>query len=60
MKYETNKYICDFQQFETIRSFADSTFNLLINKSGLKKDPIFTENELNSSPSTEAAVLQPL
>ena len=26
LKYETNKYICDFQQFETIRPFDDNTY----------------------------------
>ena len=24
LKYETNRYVYDFQQFETIRSFGDS------------------------------------
>ena len=27
LKYETNKDVFDFQQFQTIRSFGDSTFN---------------------------------
>ena len=27
LKYETNKYVFDFQQFETIRSFGDSIYN---------------------------------
>ena len=26
-KYETNKYIYDFQQFETIRSFGDNIYS---------------------------------
>ena len=26
LKYETNKYIYDFQQFETIRSFGNSVY----------------------------------
>ena len=31
LKYETNKYIYDFQQSETIRSFGDSICNGKIN-----------------------------
>ena len=26
-KFETNRHKCDFQQFETIRSFVDSIYN---------------------------------
>ena len=26
LKYETNKYIFDFQQFETVRSFGDNIY----------------------------------
>ena len=26
LKHKTNKYICNFQQFETIKSFFDSTY----------------------------------
>ena len=31
VKYETNKYVFDFQQFETISSFGDSICNFKIN-----------------------------
>ena len=31
LKYESNKYRFDFQQFETIRSFGDSIYNGKIN-----------------------------
>ena len=31
LKYKTNKYLCDFQQFETIRSFGDSIYTGKIN-----------------------------
>ena len=31
LKYKTNKYLCDFQQFETIRSFCDSIYTGKIN-----------------------------
>ena len=31
LKYKTNKYLYDFQQFETISSFADSFYSGKIN-----------------------------
>ena len=31
LKYKTNKCLCDFQQFETIRSFGDSIYTGKIN-----------------------------
>ena len=31
LKYKTNKYLYDFQQFETIRSFDDSIYNSKVN-----------------------------
>ena len=31
LKYKANKYLYDFQQFETIRSFGDSIFTGTIN-----------------------------
>ena len=31
LTYETSKYIFDFQQFQTIRSFGDSIYNDKIN-----------------------------
>ena len=31
LKFETNSYIFDYQQFETIRSFSDSISNGKIN-----------------------------
>ena len=31
LKYETNKYVYDIQQFETIRSFGDSIYTGKIN-----------------------------
>ena len=31
LKYKTNKYLYDFQQFETIRSFGDSFYSGKIN-----------------------------
>ena len=31
LKYKTNKYLYDFQQFETIRSFSDSFYSGKIN-----------------------------
>ena len=31
VKYKTNKYLYDFQKFETIRSFGDSIFTGKIN-----------------------------
>ena len=27
LKYETSKYICDFQKFQTIRNFGDNIYN---------------------------------
>ena len=37
LKYETNKYRLDFQQFKTIRSFGDSIYNGKINKEEAEK-----------------------
>ena len=37
MKYETNKYRFDFQQFITIRSFGDIIYNCKINKKEAEK-----------------------
>ena len=31
LKFETSRYIFDFQRFETIRSFGDSIYNGKIN-----------------------------
>ena len=31
LKYKTNKYLCDFQKFETIRSFVDIIYTSKIN-----------------------------
>ena len=31
LKYKTNKYLYDFQQFETIRSFSDSFYSGKVN-----------------------------
>ena len=34
LKYETNKYIYDFQQFETIRSFGNSVYTRKVEMDG--------------------------
>ena len=34
LKYETNKYIYDFQQFETIRSFGNSVYTHKVEMDG--------------------------
>ena len=31
LKYKTNKYLCDFQKFETIKSFGDIIYTGKIN-----------------------------
>ena len=31
LKYKTNKYLCDFQKFEAIRSFVDIIYTSKIN-----------------------------
>ena len=38
LKYKTNKCLCDFQQFETIRSFGDSIYAGKINIDEAKID----------------------
>ena len=38
LKYETKKYIYDFQQYDTIRSFGNSIYNGKINIDEAEKD----------------------
>ena len=48
LKFETNRYIFDFQQFETIRSFGDSIYNGKINiKEAEMKQTDLLENIIN-------------
>ena len=46
-KLETNRYIFDFQQFETIRSFGNSIYNgkILTTKQMLQRFPIALAQE---------------
>ena len=48
LKYETNKYRFDFQQFETIRPFGDSFHNdkIIIKEAEKKQNNLF-KNTLN-------------
>ena len=50
LNYETNKYIYDFQQFETIRSFGDSIFRGNDQSNLLK---IMVEFNIKSRPRTK-------
>ena len=45
LKYETNKYIFDFQQFETVRSFGD---NIYTGKSSIDEAQMDQSNFLES------------
>ena len=38
LKYETNKHLYDFQQFETMRSFGDSIYTGKININVAERD----------------------
>ena len=50
LKFETNRYIFDFQQFETIRSFGDSIYNGKVNiKEAEIKQTNLLENIINFS-----------
>ena len=58
LNYETNKYIYDFQQFETIRSFGDSIFRGKITISEAENDQsnllkIMVEFNIKSRPRTK-------
>ena len=52
LKFETNRYIFDFQQFETIRSFGDCIYNGKINiKEAEMKQTDLLENIINFNKS---------
>ena len=58
LNYETNKYIYDFKQFETIRSFGDSIFRGKIMISEAENDQsnllkIMVEFNIKSRPRTK-------
>ena len=48
--YETDKYVYNFQQFETIRSFGKIIFRCKINLNDAKKDHTDLLNKIVAKP----------